>query len=147
MNIRGTFRDADIPSLTLEANSVISEAPGWNSDPPYWSDSVPCLFGPTLSVIWSGAKIMTSWTEVTLQCAEMGQGEREKPHRPWTFSLKLWRDISGGYIKVPVVDQCPINPHLLHGPHLPLRPSQASPGPSPCNWGRAMVGPSSQRWE
>lgn len=59
---------------------------------------------------------------------------------------KLRRDISGGYIKVAAVDQCPINPHLLHSPHLPLRPSQAGPGPGLCKWDRAMVGPSSQRW-
>ena len=58
LNTQVTFPDADMPSLTLEANSVIQEAPSRNSAPLYWSDSGRCLLGPALNVVWSRTKIM-----------------------------------------------------------------------------------------
>ena len=93
-----------MPSLTLEANSVIQEAPSRNSAPLYWSDSGRCLLGPALNVVWSRTKIMVLWTDVILQREKVGQREGEKPPRPWNCSpnsgcwLGPWRDISGGYI-------------------------------------------------
>lgn len=41
------------------------------------------------------------------------------------------------------MSQLPTKSQLLHSPHLPLRPSQTSPGLRLCQWGRAMLGPSS----